>query len=55
MSQNKTPQHNPDPQNLPGEVERDNDALRPNVPTKGKQDSTAQEAAKGADPKHRHE
>lgn len=44
----KTPQENPDPVQLPGEVERDNDALRPNEPGKGPRDSTAQSAAKEA-------
>ncbi|MBC3375090.1 hypothetical protein HU762_14155 [Pseudomonas sp. SWRI92] len=40
------PQHNPDAPALPGEVERDNDALRPNDPAKRKQqqgDAEAQE------------
>lgn len=48
----KTPQDNPDPVHLPGEVERDNDALRPNEPGKGPRDSTAQSVGKQATRKH---
>lgn len=33
-------------QQMPGEVERDNDAQRPDEPGPGKRDSTAQEHAK---------
>lgn len=33
-------------QQMPGEVERDNDAQRPDEPGHGKRDSTAQEHAK---------
>ncbi|MFW3896819.1 hypothetical protein [Pseudomonas bharatica] len=33
-------------QQMPGEVERDNDARRPDEPGHGKRDSTAQEHAK---------
>jgi len=51
MSDTKTPQHNPDDTALPGEVERDNDAHRPNEPQPGKRESTAQETAKEVDPK----
>ncbi|MBC3361809.1 hypothetical protein [Pseudomonas sp. SWRI154] len=37
-------QHNPDAPGLPGEVERDNDALRPNDPAKRKQQQSDAEA-----------
>ena len=53
MTNSKTPQENPDPVNLPGEVERDNDALRPNEPGKGPRDSTAQAVGKEGVEKHR--
>lgn len=46
MTNTKTPQENPDPSNMPGEVERDNDALRPDEPGKGPRDSTAQSVGK---------
>jgi hypothetical protein len=35
-------QHNPDEPALPGEVERDNDALRPNDPAKREQQGNAE-------------
>lgn len=45
MTTNKHPGAAPD-QQMPGEVERDNDAQRPDEPDGGKRDSTAQEHAK---------
>jgi hypothetical protein len=46
MADAKTPQGNPDPSTLPGEVERDNNALRPNEPGKEPLDPTAQSLGK---------
>ncbi|MGC1328666.1 hypothetical protein [Pseudomonas sp.] len=46
MTDPKTPQHNPNPTHLPGEVERANDAHRSSEPKPGKRDSTAQETAR---------
>ncbi|MDO7897036.1 hypothetical protein [Pseudomonas citrulli] len=37
-------QHNPDDPAMPGEVERDNDALRPNDPAKRKQQGGDEQA-----------
>lgn len=51
MSGTTSTQHNPEDTNLPGEVERDNDAHRPNEPKPGKRESTAQETAKEVTPK----
>lgn len=45
MTSNKQPGAAPD-QQMPGEVERDNDAQRPDEPGRGKRDSSAQEHAK---------
>lgn len=45
MPSSKHPGAAPD-QHMPGEVERDNDAHRPDQPGQGKRDSTAQEHAK---------
>lgn len=46
MADAKTPQENPDSSTLPGEVERDNNALRPNEPGQEPRDSTAQSVGK---------
>lgn len=51
MSDTKGTQQNPEDTDLPGEVERDNDAHRANEPKPGKHESTAQETAKEVDPK----
>lgn len=51
MSDTTGTEQNPEDTDLPGEVERDNDANRPNEPTPGKRESTAQETAKQVNPK----
>ena len=51
MADSKAPTPTPNPDHPPGEVERDNDAHRDDIPQQREHDSTAQETAQEVTPK----